>query len=150
MQMRCDVIPWWPIIYRVSQKKVYSSILGSIQKQYDVIKLFVHIVNQMFVCGLCGLCKSNNYETWSDDRRGFVHYIVWRMLTLINIYFISFLKSLSTPIFGTPGKSIPFTFIQQNILNQLFYVMGHICYLYVCMVWSWCDVPQSNKTQSLW
>ena len=37
-------------IYRVSKKKVYSSILGSIQKQYDVIQLFCsHIVNQMFV-----------------------------------------------------------------------------------------------------
>ena len=37
-------------IYRVSKKKVYSSILGVIQKQYNVIKLFFsHIVNQMFV-----------------------------------------------------------------------------------------------------
>ena len=29
----------------------------------------------LWFCGLCGLCMSNNYKTWSDDRGGFVHYM---------------------------------------------------------------------------
>ena len=40
------------LMYRVSPKKVHSSILGSIQKQYDVIELFFHtlLTKCLFTC----------------------------------------------------------------------------------------------------
>ena len=65
---------------RVSQKKVYSSILGSIQKQYDAITLFLHtlLTKCLFTCVQNFKCVSCvSFELWTREnspvKLGFVH-----------------------------------------------------------------------------
>ena len=79
----------WPYIYRLSPKKVYSTILDIIQKQYNVMILFFHtlLIKCLFICVQnfkCVSCVST--ELWTREnspiKLGFVHELPMLCITM--------------------------------------------------------------------